>query len=117
MGDGHGVQGDGEVCVTALETALTGTFTIVLHKSKSGRLLELPRAETPTHYLSMGFHSDLDQAMRIAVREMISFICSRRNLSREQAYQLCSLAVDFHITQAVNGEKGVHGLLPKHLLS
>nr|MBA3518701.1 acetamidase/formamidase family protein [Hyphomicrobiales bacterium] len=60
VGDGHGVQGDGEVCVTALETALTGTFTIVLHKSKSGRLLELPRAETPTHYLSMGFHSDLD---------------------------------------------------------
>ncbi len=117
VGDGHGIQGDGEVCVTALETALTGTFTFRLHKRQGGRLLDLPRAETPTHFLSMGFHGDLDQAMKIAVREMISFICGRSNLSREQAYQLCSLAADFHVTQAVNGEKGVHGLLPKHLLS
>ena len=113
VGDGHGVQGDGEVCVTALEMCLTGTFTFVLHK---GMALKMPRAETPTHYISMGLNEDLDQAMKQALREMIAFICSRSNLSREQAYSFCSLAVDFHVTQTVNGEKGVHGLLKKGLL-
>ncbi len=117
-GDGHGVQGDGEVCVTALETCLTGTFTFMLHKAdKAGEpLLARPRAATPTHYISMGMHEDLDQAMKQALREMIAFITSRTNLSREQAYAFCSLAVDFHVTQTVNGEKGVHGLLKKGLL-
>ncbi len=117
-GDGHGVQGDGEVCVTALEMCLTGTFTLVLHKGGgAGRpLLRQPRAETPTHFISMGLNEDLDQAMKQAVREMIAFICSRSNLSREQAYQFCSLAVDFRVTQSVNGEKGVHGMLRKGLL-
>jgi acetamidase/formamidase len=113
VGDGHGVQGDGEVCVTALEMCLTGTLTFILH---SGQSLKMPRAETPTHYISMGLNEDLDQAMKQALREMIAFICSRSNLSREQAYSFCSLAVDFHITQTVNGEKGVHGLLKKGLL-
>lgn len=117
VGDGHGVQGDGEVCVTALEMCLTGTFTFVLHKAPSGQaLLAQPRAETPTHFISMGLNEDLDQAMKQALREMIAFICSRTNLSREQAYAFCSLAVDFHVTQTVNGEKGVHGLLKKGLL-
>ncbi len=117
VGDGHGVQGDGEVCVTALEMCLNGIFTFVLHK-KAGAApaLSYPRAETPTHFISMGMHEDMDQAMKTAVREMIAFICSRSNLSREQAYQLCSLAVDFHVTQSVNGEKGVHGMLRKGLL-
>ena len=109
-GDGHGIQGDGEVCVTALEMCLDGTFTFVLHK---GGGLRFPRAETPDFFISMGMHEDLDQAMKMALREMIAFICTRSNLSREQAYQFCSLAVDFHVTQSVNGEKGVHGLLRK----
>jgi acetamidase/formamidase len=113
VGDGHGVQGDGEVCVTALEMCLTGTFSFVLHK---GTGLKMPRAETPTHFISMGLNEDLDQAMKQALREMIAFICTRTNLSREQAYAFCSLAVDFHVTQTVNGEKGVHGLLKKGLL-
>jgi acetamidase/formamidase len=116
-GDGHGVQGDGEVCINALETCLTGTFTLVLHKGGGrGPLLAYPRAETATHYISMGMHEDLDQAMKQALRQMIAFICGRSNLSREQAYQFCSLAVDFHVTQTVNGEKGVHGMLKKGLL-
>ena len=113
VGDGHGVQGDGEVCVTALEMCLTGTFTFTLQKNTG---LARPRAETPTHFISMGMHEDLDQAMKQALREMIAFICSRSNLSREQAYSFCSLAVDFHVTQTVNGEKGVHGMLKKGLL-
>ena len=79
-------------------------------------LLTMPRAETATHFISMGLNEDLDQAMKQALREMIAFICGRTNLSREQAYQFCSLAVDFHVTQTVNGEKGVHGMLRKKLL-
>jgi acetamidase/formamidase len=117
VGDGHGVQGDGEVCVTALEMCLTGTFTFTLHKGTPAHpLLTQPRAETPTHFITMGLNEDLDQAMKQAVREMIAFICGRTNLSREQAYAFCSLAVDFHVTQSVNGEKGVHGMLKKGLL-
>jgi acetamidase/formamidase len=118
VGDGHGVQGDGEVCVTALEMCLTGTFTFVLHKGDGPNrpLLRMPRAETASHFISMGLNEDLDQAMKQALREMIAFICSRSNLSREQAYSFCSLAVDFHVTQTVNGEKGVHGMLKKGLL-
>ncbi len=112
-GDGHGVQGDGEVCINALETCLTGTFTFELHK---GANLRQPRAETPTHYISMGMNEDLDLAMKQALREMISFIRARSHLTADQAYQLCSLAVDFRVTQTVNGEKGVHGMLRKGLL-
>ena len=63
----------------------------------------------------MGMNEDLDVAMKMALREMIAFICARSNLSREEAYQFCSLAVDFHVTQTVNGEKGVHGMLRKGL--
>jgi acetamidase/formamidase len=117
-GDGHGVQGDGEVCINALEICLTGTFTLVLHKGGGERapLLTYPRAETPTHFITMGMNEDLDLAMKQALRQMISFITGRTNLSKEQAYQFCSLAVDFHVTQTVNGEKGVHGMLKKGLL-
>jgi len=117
-GDGHGVQGDGEVCINALEMCLTGTFTLVLHKGGGLRApkLRFPRGETATHFISMGMNEDLDLAMKQALREMIAFICARTNLSPDQAYQLCSLAVDFHVTQTVNGEKGVHGMLKKRLL-
>jgi acetamidase/formamidase len=116
-GDGHGVQGDGEVCINALEICLTGTFTLVLHKRQDAApVLAYPRAETPTHFITMGMNEDLDIAMKTALREMIAFICQRSNLSRQQAYQFCSLAVDFHVTQTVNGEKGIHGMLKKGLL-
>lgn len=117
-GDGHGVQGDGEVCINALEMCLTGTFTLVLHKGGGERapMLRHPRAESKTHYISMGMNEDLDLAMKQALREMIAFICSRSNLSPDEAYQFCSLAVDFRVTQTVNGEKGVHGMLKKGLL-
>jgi acetamidase/formamidase len=117
-GDGHGVQGDGEVCINALETCLTGTFTLTVHKGGGVKdpLLRYPRAETATHFITMGMHEDLDVAMKTALREMIAFITGRTNLSRQQAYQFCSLAVDFHVTQTVNREKGVHGMLRKGLL-
>ncbi|HQT62887.1 MAG: amidase [Acidocella sp. 20-57-95] len=114
-GDGHGIQGDGEVCVNALEICLNGMFTFILHQTTDPATAPLlyPRAETPTHYISMGMHEDLDQAVQIALREMINFICSRTHLTPIEAYKTCSLAVDFHVTQTVNGEKGVHGMLKK----
>jgi acetamidase/formamidase len=118
VGDGHGIQGDGEVCVNALEMCLTGTFTFILHpKTDPGtKTFIYPRAETSTHFISMGMHENLDFAMKQALREMIAFICSRTDFTAVQAYKTCSLAVDFHVTQTVNGEKGVHGMLPKGLL-
>ena len=64
----------------------------------------------------MGLDADLDQAMKQALREMIGFICARSSLSPEEAYQLCSLAVDFRVTQTVNGQKGIHGMLARGLL-
>ncbi|HZF75164.1 MAG TPA: acetamidase/formamidase family protein [Acetobacteraceae bacterium] len=117
-GDGHGVQGDGEVCINALEMCLTGTFRLTVEKGGGAKdpALRFPRAETATHYISMGMHEDLDLAMKQALREMIAFIVARANLSPADAYQLCSLAVDFRVTQTVNGEKGVHGMLRKGLL-
>ncbi len=117
-GDGHGVQGDGEVCVNALEMCLTGHFRLDLEKGGGAKdpVLRFPRAETATHFVSMGLHEDLDLAMKQALREMIAFIVARANLSAADAYQLCSLAVDFRVTQTVNGEKGVHGMLRKGLL-
>ena len=112
-GDGHGLQGDGEVCINALEICLNGTFTLILHK---GVPLAYPMARTSTHYITMGMNADLDLAMNQALREMIGLICARTNLSRDQAYAFCSLAVDFRVTQTVNGEKGVHGMLKRGVL-
>jgi acetamidase/formamidase len=112
-GDGHAVQGDGEVCVTALETALSGTFELIVRKDLR---LTFPRAETPTHLISMGLNEDLDDAAKQALREMIRIIRERLNVTPEDAYTLCSLAVDFRVTQLVDGNKGIHGMLPKALL-
>ena len=112
-GDGHGTQGDGEVCVTAIETALTGTFELILRDDLQ---LDLPRAETPTHYITMGMNPDIDVAAKTALRQMIGLICERTNLSREDAYMLCSLAADLRITQMVNQHNGVHVMLAKTAL-
>jgi acetamidase/formamidase len=112
-GDGHGVQGDGEVCVTALETGLRGTFRLTVRCDLD---YAYPFAETATHLISMGLHAELDEAARIAVREMIAHIRRRSSLSREEAYMLCSLAADLRVTQTVDGEKGCHMLLAKALL-
>jgi acetamidase/formamidase len=113
-GDGHGVQGDGEVCVTAIETALQGTFELIVRDDLS---FTYPRAETPSHYITMGMDPDLDQCAVMALRDMIRLIRERTNLSAEDAYTLCSLAADLRVTQTVNGSKGIHVMLAKDLLS
>jgi len=110
-GDGHGVQGDGEVCITALETGLSGRFRLTVRRDHP---VAFPFAETPTHLMSIGLDEDLDDAAKQAVREMVHHVCRRSNLSRNQAYMLCSLAGDLRVTQTVDGNKGVHMLLPKN---
>ena len=109
-GDGHGAQGDGEVCVTAIETALQGTFEFILRKDLT---FTYPRAETPTHYITMAMDPDLDRCVEVALRDMIKLIGEKAGLSREDAYTLCSLAADLRVTQTVNGNKGIHCMLAK----
>ena len=111
-GDGHAAQGDGEVNLTAIETAMTGVFTLIVRKDLS---LKVPRAETPTHHITMGFDPDLDDAVKGALREMIKFLVEVQGLSPEDAYTLCSIAVDFRVTQLVNSNKGIHAMLPKDI--
>jgi acetamidase/formamidase len=114
VGDGHGAQGDGEADVTAVETALTGTFRLTVRKDLA---LEVPHAETPTHYITTGFDPDLDDAVKMALRQMIAHLVRTRGLSRQEAYALCSIAVDLRITQLVNVYKGAHAMLPKSLFA
>src|ERR1700732_589008 len=85
IGDGHAGQGNGEVDITALETSLTGTVQFVVRKDLKA---SYPRAETPTHYISMGFDDDLSEATRLAVRQMIDFLVTEKHLSRDDAYML-----------------------------
>jgi len=114
MGDGHAMQGDGEVTLTALETSLRGTVQITVRK---GMPLRWPRAETPTHYIAMGLHTDLDEAAKLATRELIDFLVAEKKMSRDDAYVLCSIAADLHVTQLVDGTKGVHAMLAKSIFS
>lgn len=109
-GDGHGAQGDGEVNVTAIETALEGDFEFAIRRDIT---LTTPRAETPTHLITMGLDPDLDQCVVQALRDMIVLLGETAGLSREDAYTLCSLAADLRVTQTVNGSKGVHCMIAK----
>src|SRR6266700_4113898 len=112
VGDGHAGQGDGEVDITALETSLVGTFQFIVRKDLR---LKWPRAETPTHYITMGLNDDLNACATLAVREMIDFLVTEKHLSRDDAYMLSSVAADLHITELVDGNKGVHMMLPKSI--
>ena len=112
-GDGHGVQGDGEVCITAIETALQGRFRLTLRRDMR---LAYPRAETATHYMTMAMDPDLDQCVVRSLRDMIALLGEKRNLSREDAYTLCSLAADLRVTQTVNGSKGIHCMIAKAIV-
>jgi acetamidase/formamidase len=110
VGDGHAGQGNGEVDITAMETSLIGTFQFVVRKDMH---LRWPRAETPTHFITMGLHEDLNEATKLAVREMIDFLMTEKHLSRDDAYMLSSVAADLSITELVDGNKGVHMAIPK----
>jgi acetamidase/formamidase len=112
-GDGHAVQGDGEVCLTALETCLKGTFRLIVHKDTK---LAMPRALTPTHYITLGLDPDLDDAARQALRDMIAWLVQMQGWRPDEAYTFCSLACDLHVTQLVDGNKGIHAMVRRGLL-
>jgi acetamidase/formamidase len=111
-GDSHGAQGDGEVSGNALEQSLTGVFRFVLHK---GKTITAPRAENDTHYIVMGIDVDLDRSMRLAVAEAVKFLVDEKKLTPAKALSLCSLAVDFHVAEAVDGRQVIAGKIPKAL--
>jgi acetamidase/formamidase len=141
VGDPHASQGDSELCGTAIECSLTGTFQLVLHKRDrlAGTALadlRYPLLETPDEWIVHGFsfanylaelgdkaqseifaRSSLDGAMRDAFRKMRHFLMTAKGLSEDEAISLMSVAVDFGVTQVVDGNWGIHGILKKAIFA
>jgi len=139
VGDPHAAQGDGELGGTAIECSMTGTFQVILHKKGdlAGRPfadLSYPLIETATDWVLTGFShpnylaefgaqgqsevyktSSLDLAMKDAFRKMRRFLMNVKGLSEDEAIALMSAAVDFGVTQVVDGNWGVHAILSKKL--
>jgi acetamidase/formamidase len=140
-GDPHASQGDSELCGTAIECSLTGTFQFILHKQaalKSTALesLTYPLLETQTEFLVHGFSfpnyladlgpnaqadiykkSSVDLALRDAFRKMRHFLMTTQGLSEDEAVSLMSVGVDFGVTQVVDGNWGVHAIVKKSLFT
>jgi acetamidase/formamidase len=137
VGDPHASQGDSELCGTAIECSLTGTFQLILHKREAlgGTVLadlQYPLLESPEEWVVHGFSyanylaelgagaqneiyakSSLDRAMRDAFRKMRHFLMTAKGLSEDEAISLMSVAVDFGITQVVDANWGIHAVLKK----
>lgn len=110
LGDGHGLQGDGEVSGPALECPMervTVTFTLLEEMR-----LSMPRAKTPAGWIACGFHEDLNEATKQALSGILDLMVELYGCSRNEAINLASLVVDLRITQLVNGVRGVHAVLP-----
>jgi acetamidase/formamidase len=141
IGDPHAAQGDSELAGTAIETSLTGVVQVVLHKAADlpGTIMEglnYPLLETATEYVVHGFSfsnyleqlgegserdvfekSSVDGAMRDAFRKMRRFLMTVKGLSEDEAISLMSVAVDFGVTQVVDGNWGVHGIVSKEIFA
>jgi acetamidase/formamidase/AraC-like DNA-binding protein len=141
VGDPHASQGDSELCGTAIECSLTGDFQLILHRRQdlAGTKLEdvnYPLLETPDEWVVQGFShanylaelgeraqsevyqkSSLDLAMKDAFRKARRFLMTSQNLSEDEAISLLSVAVDFGVTQVVDGNWGVHGVIRKRLFA
>lgn len=141
VGDPHASQGDSELCGTAIECSLTGTFQMILHKKAdlAGTPLEqlnYPMLETQEDWLVHGFSyanylaelgpqaqseiykkSSVDLALRDAFRKMRSFLMTTKGLTEDEAISLMSIGVDFGITQVVDGNWGVHAVIKKNIFS
>jgi acetamidase/formamidase len=111
-GDPHFAQGNGEVCLTALEGSLRVDVRLTVLKDAAARravgLVRHPFVETDEHWIPMGLHEDLDEAMRDAVRRAITFLETRIGMERHLAYAYLSAAADFEVSQVVDIVKGVH---------
>ena len=140
-GDPHASQGDSELCGTAIECSLTGTFQFILHKQAAlkGTALEsltYPLLETQSEFLVHGFSfpnyladlgvnaqseiykkSSVDLALRDAFRKMRHFLMTTQGLSEDEAISLMSVGVDFGVTQVVDGNWGVHAIIKKSLFT
>jgi acetamidase/formamidase len=114
LGDGHGAQGDGEACGTAVECPMTTTVTLDI---VTGRPLTTVHAETPAGLVTFGFSADLNEAMGDALDAIVTWIAALRGTSRGEALALASVCADLRITQVANGTWGAHALLPSGLLS
>jgi acetamidase/formamidase len=110
IGDGHAAQGDGEVDQTAIETSLRGRLQLIVRKDMH---LTWPRGETPTHVITMGADENLTIATRIAVQQAVDYLAASKALSKMEAYRLVSIACDVRVTQLVDGNVGVHVMIPK----
>jgi len=114
VGDGHALQGDGEVTQTALEASLRGRLTVKLIK-KTG--LASPRAETKHALIAMGFHPDLDTAAQLALRDLVQWIASLTGLSFGEALVLFGCVGELRVTQLVDGNKGIHAVIARRYLA
>jgi acetamidase/formamidase len=110
LGDGHAAQGDGEVDQTGLETNLKGRIQVIVRKDMK---LDWPRIETKTHWITMGADTSLVVATKTAIGNMVKMIQEMKGISQVHAYQVASMAADLRITQLVDGNLGVHMMIPK----
>ena len=114
IGDGHAIQGDGEVSGPALECPME-LVEVGFHLHPDLHLSH-PRAETPAGWITFGFHEDLNEAAMIALDGMLDWMGLLLGIERKEALALSTLLVDLHITQLVNGVRGVHAVLPHDVL-
>ncbi len=116
-GDGHFVQGDGEVSLTALEGSTRATFKITLLKSGRDKILgkeiKQPLAENAEFWITPGLDADLDEAMKKSTREAIAFLKNEFGIEEEIAYAYLSAATDFQVSQVVDKTKGIHAMIRK----
>jgi acetamidase/formamidase len=114
-GDSHAMQGDGEVNLTAVETAMQEVrIQVILHPQAGW---EWPFAETDSHWLAICLNTDLNEAFKTALRNTLDFLERKVGLTRLDAYSLASIGVSFRVTQVVDGNKGVHAMIPKSIFS
>ena len=110
VGDGHAVQGDGEISGVGLECPMESV--VLEFRLHQAQLLTMPRAKTDEGWITFGLHTDLNEATVMAADQMLKLVSEIYPLSRKQALALASHTVDFRITQAVNPVRGVHAVLP-----
>jgi acetamidase/formamidase len=109
-GDPHALQGNGEVTGTTIECNIEGILQFILHK---GVALTVPRVETPTHYITIGIHDELDGAMRAATIEAQDFLKEKEGMDFFTSYSLLSLGADFCISRALRPGQMIHVMIPK----
>ena len=115
VGDGHGTQGDGEICGTAIECPME--YVDLTFHLREDLPLTMPRALTPAGWVTFGFDRDLNAATYAAVNGMLDLMTQQFALSRIQALALASLVMDIRVTQTVNDVCGVHAVLPPNAFS